>query len=364
MNNVEIISNRQIFILTILYIIGSSILLIPSLLALYAKQDAWISAIIGTVASIGIAWWYDRVHQLDTSKDLIEFFELAFGKWLGKGVGLLFLILPLFLSVLLLWNIGDFMVTQILPDTPIQAIFIMFIYVVIYGVRKGIEVLARSSEIFFPWIMGLAIIMILLLIPQYDVKNILPIYVEEGIQPILAGTYQMLGFPFFEMVIFLMLFPHRTQPGSKNKGFFFGIATGGIILSLFTFMCILVLGAEMSTRRTFPIYVLCKKISIGHFLERIEIIIAVIWFLSIYFKLAINFYVLAIGLKKIFSLNSYRPLTYPLGMLIISLTLITIPNSIMVFNINTKVSTAFIATFSVIFLPLVYIRLKYFKKRT
>lgn len=364
MNKVEIISDRQIFILTILYTIGSSILLIPSLLTVYAKQDAWISAIIATVIAIGLAWWYDRVYQLDKSKDLMEYFELAFGKWIGKGVSLLFLTLPLVLSILLLWNIGDFMITEILPDTPIQAIFIMFIYVVIYGVRKGLEVLARSSEIFFPWIIGLAIIMIVLLIPQFDLKNIFPIYIEGGIKPILAGTYQMVGFPFLEMVIFLMILPHRNQDGSVNKGFFFGIVTGGIILAIFTLICILVIGVEMSMRSTFPIYMLCRKINIGHFLERIEIIIAIIWFLSIYFKLAINFYVLAAGLKKIFSLNSYLPLTYPLGIFIISLTLITIPNSIMVININEKMWTAFTATFSLIILPLAYLRIKFFNSRS
>ncbi|MDQ0493801.1 MULTISPECIES: GerAB/ArcD/ProY family transporter [Paenibacillus] len=41
------ISARQLLILTILFTIGSTILIIPSGMALVAKQDAWIATLVG-----------------------------------------------------------------------------------------------------------------------------------------------------------------------------------------------------------------------------------------------------------------------------------------------------------------------------
>ncbi|MGW9530536.1 GerAB/ArcD/ProY family transporter [Paenibacillus terrae] len=47
------ISSRQLLILTILFTIGTAILVIPSVMAATAKQDAWIGALVGVGAGLG-----------------------------------------------------------------------------------------------------------------------------------------------------------------------------------------------------------------------------------------------------------------------------------------------------------------------
>lgn len=358
----EHITARQLTVMIILYIIGSAILYIPSSLATASKQNAWIAAIVGTMIALGLMWWFVQFSKLYPDNDFIECCELAFGKWMGKFIGILYLIFPTVLAALILWNIGDFTVTQIIPDTPINAILIMFMFVVIYGARHGLEPIFRTGEVFIPWVLGLFTLIILLLIPVIELKNMSPL-LEGGIRSILAGSYQIIGFPFFELVTFLMIIPHLDKKDNTKKALMTGTAIGGLVLSIITLYCILILGPDFTGRNTFPTYVIGKKISIGDFLERIEIIIAIIWFLSIYFKLAITFYAVCIGLAKIFSLQDYRPLTFPLGMLIVSLTLIMIPSTIFLINFNTKVWTLFSATFALVIPFIVYIRLKVIKKK-
>ena len=46
-------------------------------------------------------------------------------------------------------DIGDFLTTEILVETPIQMIMIIFTLTSLIGVRLGLEVICRSAVIFF-----------------------------------------------------------------------------------------------------------------------------------------------------------------------------------------------------------------------
>jgi spore germination protein KB len=69
------------------------------------------------------------------------------------------------------------------------------------------------------------------------------------------------------------------------------------------------------------------KIDIGNFLERIEIIMAALWFMTIYIKLTISFYASSLCLAQVFNLKEYRFLLFPLGMIMIVLSIVAYPNS-------------------------------------
>lgn len=361
--NKEYISVRQLTVMVILYIVGSAVLYIPFILASASKQDAWIAAIVGNLLSLGLMWGYVKFSKVYPEKDFIQYCELAFGKWGGKAVGIIFLSFPFFLCSILLWNIGDFIITQILPETPIEVIFILFMLIVIYGVRLGIEPLCRAGEIFIPWVLGQVILVVFLLVPVIEIKNATPIF-EGGFRSIFAGAYAIVGFPFLELVVFLMVFHHLDKKDNLKKALFIGTSIGGFILTIITLYCILILGPELTSRNAYPTYAIGKKINIGNFLQRIEVIVAVIWFLSIYFKLAINFYAVCIGLSKIFSLRDYRLLTLPLGMLNITLTPIMIPSTVFLLEFTKYTSTPYKSTFAILLPLIIYLVLKIKKSKS
>lgn len=58
---------------------------------------------------------------------LVEIIEALLGKWLGKTISLL-LIVTLFLSgpASALYDVGNFLTTQIMPETPAQSVNILF----------------------------------------------------------------------------------------------------------------------------------------------------------------------------------------------------------------------------------------------
>lgn len=144
---------RQFTVLVILFIFGPAVLLIPSHLATEAKQDAWIASVLGVGIGMLLVWLYTTLGNRFPDMTLVEYSEQILGKWLGKTVSLLFFTFFFILAALILRNIGDFLTAQVMPETPIQFIHIMFLSIVIMGTRLGLEPLARAGEILIPWTM-------------------------------------------------------------------------------------------------------------------------------------------------------------------------------------------------------------------
>lgn len=321
----EIISPRQFMLLVFLFTIGSSVLLLPTPLAEASKQNSWIAGTFALGIGQLLVWLYIVLWNRFGSLTLVEYCEYALGKWLGKLVSLLFFFHALLLTSLVVRNIGDFMTTLIIPETPLVAIHSFFLFVVIVGVRYGLETFARISELFFPWVSFLFFFMVFAVMPQVKVTNIQPV-MEGGLKTVIGGALPFLGTPVLELVLFLFILPSLQQKKQAAKGFFVGTLLGGMVLILISALSILVLGVTMTTLSVYPSYVLAQKINIGKFLERIEAVLAILWMMTIFIKGTLCFYTTSLSLTQLLKLSDYRPITWPLGTLVLYLSIISYPN--------------------------------------
>ncbi|WP_158515089.1 GerAB/ArcD/ProY family transporter [Bacillus weihaiensis] len=358
----EKVSASQFTILVILFVLGSSILYLPALVTSVADQDAIFSAIIASICGGLLAFFYAKFGTLFPTKSYIEVIKATVGVKIGFPFIFITFSYFVFLCAVLLWDIGDFMVTQILPGTPIQSIYILFLAVVVYVTRLGIETIARTGEIFLPWISLLFGALILLLLPEIDWTNIEPLF-ENGLKPVLYGSYHMIGFPFIEMFILLMFTPYIKNSQHLPKAFVIGLVIGSIVLTTLIAYCVLILGSGITTRQEYPIYVLGKKVSIGNFLERLEIIVAIMWIISIFFKLTLTFYGLCLGMAQFLNLQEYKTISFPLAIFIYVATLIFFPSSIYLKEYSQYASTPFIITVGFILPGIIYGIAKWKKRR-
>lgn len=355
------ISIAQFTIFVIIFTIGSSILVAPTGLAHRSKQDAWIAEVIAIMVGISLSILYTLLSKQFPKLTLAEYCEKLLGKWLGKLIAFSYLTYFFLLAALLLREIGDFMTTQILPKTPIQAILIIFLLLVIMGARLGLETTARAAEILFPWIIFLFLIMVISITPQIEWTNLKP-FLENGLEPVWQGVYSTIGLPYLELVAFLMVIPYVHTKNNLGKHFCFGVAMGGIMLLLIVLLSILVLGADTTARQIYPSYALAKKIQIGHFLERIEAFMAGIWFFTIFFKMVLNFYASILCFAQIFNLRDLRFLVLPFGILLVVLALVVSPNISYYITFLDQVWTPYTLTYG-FFIPLLLWFIALAKKR-
>lgn len=355
------INIRQFAVLVSIFTIGSSILVAPSGLALTAKQDAWIAAALGLGISYLFIWLYTVLGSRFPNMTLAQYSEVILGKWLGKFVSLLFVSYFFILAALLLREIGDFVVVQVMPETPVQSIMMLYLAIVLMAARLGIETLARAAEIFFPWTIALFLFLVLFLLPELDADKIQPV-LGEGVKPVLRAAFPFLGLPFLELVVFLMIVPYVNRTKGVGKAIFTGISIEGLAIIIITTISILVLGDDFTARSTYPSYVLAKKISIGNFLERLEAIMAGIWFLSLYFKLAICYYASALGLAQTLKLKQYRALIFPLGMILLVFSIFSVPNLSYFKSFLAHIWTPYSLTYG-LFLPLLLLGVAVLRKK-
>ncbi|MFG6116326.1 endospore germination permease [Halobacillus sp. MO56] len=337
MNN-KTISPRQFMYLVILFLIGSSILIIPGPLAAGAKQDGWISAILGTVIGILLVFLYHKIGVTIGNKTFVEAAIDIFGNWFGRIISFFHLSFIYILAALVLRNIGDFMTTQMMVDTPLQYTHILFLLVVVLGARLGIEVIGRSAEMFITWMIILLVFLFLSLTPQLDLNHLKPIFGSD-FRTITSTSLTVIGTPILEMVIFLMIYPQVKEKGKAKHAWLIGLLIGGGFLTLLTLFSILVMGSDLTALNEYPIYELASKINIAGFLEGIEIIVAIVWMLTIFFKLVILYYASSLGIAQFLKIDDYRVLLLPLGMGMVVLSIIAYPD---VAYFETFVSTTWL----------------------
>lgn len=320
------ISWHQFSILVFLFTIGSTIILIPSGLAAIAKNDAWITSIIGVSVGGLIILPFVALSRLFPNKTFTEYSEVIVGKWGGKLISLGFVVFTMTGSTTLLFYMGNFMVTMIMPETPIEALNIFFMAAIVYIVQLGIEVCARIAEILFPYVAVLLFFMIICLIPQIELTNIQPIF-QSGVIPILDGAIELAATASLPCVVFCMFIKNVNNNKKVKVAFIIGLFAGGLFIIILTFLSIAVLGHELTSRNSFPSYALAKKINIGNFMQRIEVIIAIAWFITIFFKILFYFYAAVIATSQLIGLKNYKPLTLPFGILLTLFSFIVYPNT-------------------------------------
>ncbi|MBT2700846.1 endospore germination permease [Bacillus sp. ISL-40] len=359
------IAPRQFMIFVILFTIGSSILLLPKFIAADAKQDAWITAMILVGLGLLLAWLYKTLGSLFPDMTLVEYSQKILGRWMGKITSLLFFTYSFFLCAITLRQISNFFVSTMMPETPIEAIHILLLGIVIMGVRYGLENMARTSEIFFPWVLILFFTTVIFVSPQIEFEKIQPVF-AKGANPVIRAAFMQLGVPYLELVLFLMIFPYVNRIKEAGKAFFAGSLIGGIIIFSITLLSILVLGAEATENEHVPSYILAQKIDIGEFLQRIEAIMAGLWIITIFFKLQICYYVSALVLAQTLEMRDYRPLTLPFAMILVVLSLVIAPDISYLVNFIANIWTPYSFVFG-LYMPLFLfviakIKLKFLEK--
>lgn len=327
MQTIGQISSRQFMMMVILATVGDSILIAPSIATSAAKQDVWISMCISLAVGLAMVGLMAILADKFPRQSPIEYARSLFGTKLGSVIGLLLLIYFGYEIISFMVEIGGVLTTQIMPETPVAAVELLFMAVIVLAVRLGLETTARTGELLFPWFVLLFSFLIIFLLPNIKSDNLLPI-LAKGWKPIVEGSMALISYPFAELLCFLMIAPSVAQQGSLMKPLLTGTFIGGVMLLIIMLMSILVLGPALVEMKIFSTYNLAQKISIGDFLERLEAILAFIWFVTIFFKTALYFYAINLGAAQWLKLKNYRVLTLPFAMILLALSRASVPNSV------------------------------------
>lgn len=321
--NKETISDKQGISLIIMFIIGTSSIIVTGL---DAKKDLWLATILAICMALLMVLVYARLHYIFPGKDLFDILEICFGKFIGKGIGLLYTWFAFHLTSLILRDFGEFYTVVATPETPMIVTMIITAFLSTWILKEGIEVLGRFSEFFLIPIVSLTFITILLLIPDMHINNIRPMF-YEGIKPIIKGALGAFSFPFAEIIIFTMIFSTLKWKKSSYKVYIPGLLIAGVVIFFTSLTNVLVLGVITASNMYFPSYISATRVNVGEFLQRTEILIAFIFLIGGFVKMSICLLAACKGITKIFSYQDYRFIVTPLTLLLINLAYLISDNT-------------------------------------
>jgi len=284
------------------------------------KQDTWFVVLTGFIISMGTIGIYIALAKMHPHKTIIQMFEAIFGTFIGKIFSILYIFYFLSLAGLNSRDVGNFVVGYIMPETPIIALLIMFVFICSWAVRSGIETMVSYSFLFVVISYIVIIFIFLLLIGEMNFNNFFPAFTLPAIKYV-QGTHIVAAIPFSEIVVFLMIVPCLDNQKKVAESFLAGLLIGGITLLAVIIRDIATLG-NMISFVTLPSYETVKLIDIAHIITRMEVLYAIELLVLQFFKVSILYYATVLGIAQVFNLRSYKPYILTVGIIIISLSIV------------------------------------------
>jgi spore germination protein KB len=343
----EQITDKEAICILIIFVIGNSLIIG---VGAEAKNDAWIAAIVGIIMVIPMLFVFSRILSLFPGKDLFDILNITLGKVIGKIVSFFYILYAFHVGALVFRTFGEFMRIVALPETPMFVCIFCMGLTCIIAVKIGIEVLGRTCAYFIPLLFLILAVVQVLELSQLNMENIKPI-LGNGLMPVLKGGFGAFAFPFSQTVLFLGALSSLKTKKSPFKVYSLGILISGIIVVVITIRNVTILG-NMCGSFYFPSYEAVSLVSVGDFIQRIEVSVSIIFVFGVFVKCSICLLVACKGIGKVFNLKDYRSIVIHTGLLMVYFSYTMYDNSMIMVYWAFKVYPYYSFPFQVI-LPII-----------
>ncbi|WP_205520125.1 GerAB/ArcD/ProY family transporter [Virgibacillus doumboii] len=307
------INALQMAILIYPTIIATAILLVPAITGKVARQDMWMSPIWASAAGFLAAFIAIQLNKRFPEQTIIKYSETIAGKFIGKVVGLIFIFFLAHTCGVVLREYGAFVKGNFLSTTPMIVIIGSMALVCALAVRGGLEVIARSAQVFVPVVIVLFFLVLLLLTPELDPANMLPVF-ENGLTPSLRGAVVPAGW-FLEFFLISFMLPFLRSRKKALKWSVLTVVAVMLTMVITNLVTMFVFGA-LTDRFTYPVMEAARYISIAEFIQHMESVVMAIWVGGIFVKISVFFYATVLGTAQWLKLSDYRPIVFPLGFIV------------------------------------------------
>ena len=317
--------------------------------------NSWLSIIITYILGIIPILLIMYISNYKQDLNLFDKIKTLYGKIIGSIINTIISILLLILGMTILYNIINFILSQLLYKTPFLISCSLFIALIIYNVNKGINVISKSCLLLLLLNIGLFIINILALYKQTDLNNFLPL-LKENTEHIIPSALKIFSINILPLITILIIPKNKlTIPNKYNKTIIVSYIIGVIISISLVVVTIGVLGINLVKAFEYPGYIVLRKIKLFGFLERIENIISLQWIVGSFIYLSLIIYTISKSIPTK-SIKSHKIINIIIGIsLVILITKIFKNNTIFdnyIINIFPYIMTIFILIYIIIYIKI------------
>jgi len=303
------ISDGQFFFIIFVSITSLTFFSVPTRLVPLAKQDLWLSMLLGLAIDVYVAYILFWIGRKYAGKSLVQYSGQLLG-WAGKAIGLVYLLFFFAVSGLSLWIFSQFLTNTLMPETPEIVFTVTMIVLAGWAAVNGLEVIARLAQLIAVLILLASLFILLASMPNIQLNYLLPQF-EDGFGPALKGAIYP-GSWFGICVMMGMLMPHHANQKRTFRLKALAVLLGTFIMTMLLMYTIVVMGPEMAGRMRDPIYIF-SRITHAAFLERFDVLLMLIYITGAFITLSTLYYCLSEGAAQLFGSKSHRGWVYALA---------------------------------------------------
>ena len=321
-----IINTKQFVWLLFIIITSLAAMQIPGMLIMQAGRDAWLSVLSAWFLDVLLAIVYAYMGIRFPGENFVQYSITILGKYLGRMVGILFPLFFLLVATIVLRALSQIVNNVFLPTTPLNVILVSSFLVSALIGRKGLEVIARMTEVLGPLFFLSIVTLCFLVLPSFNIARLKPQF-DEGVVPFLIGTPLMLT-SFGVCIIMAMYIPLCNRPENGFLAKFSAVSLGALVVGLITAVSVGIFGIEDAQYMYSPGLQLAKMINFSNYLERVEMVWLLILVGSVIVASSSLFWAFGQGIAQIVGLKTYQPLIYPGALLSLVLCFVSFPSSL------------------------------------
>jgi len=312
----EIINARQLFAMILLFEMGTA-LVVP--IGLESGHAVWVSILMALPGGMLLFMIYTNLYLQFPKMIISEYTRKILGKYIGWPLSLLYLSPLLFNGSRNLREAGNLLISAAYDRTPLFIINALMIIAVMYILIKGIEVFARTAQIYLivMFIMGVISSIVVIAAGLVDFKNLFPLHPRDWIDALKSAYPNILIFPFGEVVCFTTILPHLNKSHVARNTGVVAILVSGIILSFIHALEISVLGEGIYSRAVFPLFTTITLVNLANFIQRLDAFVILTLIICVFFKMTVYCFAAAAIAADLFKIKDPRTLSIPIGVVVL-----------------------------------------------
>jgi spore germination protein len=294
------ISHREIQLGIASMILGTGILTLPRLVAektLYF--DGWICIATAGLFAIAFAWICAKLACRFPKMSYFEYLPRIVTKPVAHVIVLLTAVYFFLILAYVVRGISEVSKRYLFEKTPIEAIALTFLLVVIYAVAGTRAGLLRLNIMFFPITLSVTVFVQVLNIGEIEVEHLRPFFVTPW-QDLAMGTlesiYSYLGFSVVLLYISMM-----NKPSKATKAVVIGMIPPIVLYLLIYAVAIGVFSRTVTAQVIYPTVELAKEARVpGGIFERLESLYFTIWIMTIVNTACMSYDVTIAAVRNLF----------------------------------------------------------------
>jgi spore germination protein KB len=330
MQPTEKITVNQLGIILFSFVASTIVLTLPGLIAMFAKQDAWISVFPSTLTGLLSIWVMVLLSKRYPGLTIIQYSQQILGKWLGTCLGLYYIYFWFMSLSIMTIQHTFFIKALLLPRSPSIIGSLTLLILCGLAVYMGIEVIGRCTEFLTPMKLIFLMPLLILTIGAADSEQLKPI-LGDGILPVLQGAILPGGAFMNQLFILGWLLPYLNQPKKAYKVSLLALLGIFIFVFIVVISAIMILGS-LTGQLNYSYLSVMQYIGIEGSFERLEAIAVMIWVIGSFSKVSVSLFILCISISQIFRIQNYRDLVAPV-------TLLCLIGSVWVFKNGAELQT-------------------------